>query len=442
MPVNNAQFLAGVPSPVDRIQEGVVAGQTNQLNTQQIAQNDVILENQQAAQQAAKAAAQRKTAMNEALVGIVNNPNKTSKDFIDFQLQYPEMAEQLKAPLDQMDSAQRSASLNEMINVKAAIANGETGVAIGIMEDRKTAAENSGDQAGVDQADAIIRTMKINPEAVGSMIDMSLAANDPDNFIDNFGKIKEQRRKSDLDPLNKEKLTVEIAKTRADTTKVLNESGETVAEYKSVTQNPDGSSTGINTLTGKLEVIPVGDEPLPATKAQLDATNKLIDTAKKDKRVNNFIEVSSNNDRITSALDSAAGDISLIFAFMKMLDPGSTVREGEFATAQNSGSVNENVWAAYNKAVTGERLVPSRRADFKNQAKAIFAGSRDTAEKAIAPIKAHAERFNIRGDTIEEAIFGLPNQETQTPTGLPEGTIDNGDGTFTLTDGTVIRAKK
>lgn len=36
---------------------------------------------------------------------------------------------------------------------------------------------------------------------------------------------------------------------------------------------------------------------------------------------------------------SAANDLAMIFAYMKMLDPGSVVREQEFANAQNAAGI-------------------------------------------------------------------------------------------------------
>jgi len=68
---------------------------------------------------------------------------------------------------------------------------------------------------------------------------------------------------------------------------------------------------------------------------------------------------------------SAAGDIGLVYGFMRMQDPGSTVREGEFATAQNAGGIPERVRVMYNNAVRGERLDPKVRADFVTQAEKI-----------------------------------------------------------------------
>ena len=66
---------------------------------------------------------------------------------------------------------------------------------------------------------------------------------------------------------------------------------------------------------------------------------------------------------------SAAGDMSLIFGYMKLLDPGSTVREGEYANAQNAGGVPDRVVASYNKLINGQILSESQRKDFLGQAK-------------------------------------------------------------------------
>ncbi len=66
---------------------------------------------------------------------------------------------------------------------------------------------------------------------------------------------------------------------------------------------------------------------------------------------------------------SPAGDLALIFNYMKMLDPGSTVREGEFANAQNAGSIPTTIAAQYNKLLTDKgMLTTSQRTDFVSQA--------------------------------------------------------------------------
>ncbi|CAM4320914.1 lytic transglycosylase domain-containing protein [Stenotrophomonas indicatrix] len=76
---------------------------------------------------------------------------------------------------------------------------------------------------------------------------------------------------------------------------------------------------------------------------------------------------------------SAQNDLALIFSYMRMLDPASVVREGEFATAQNAAGVPDQIRNAYNKAVNGERLNPEQRTGFVSSAK----GLRDQAQQQI-----------------------------------------------------------
>ena len=68
---------------------------------------------------------------------------------------------------------------------------------------------------------------------------------------------------------------------------------------------------------------------------------------------------------------SAAGDLSLIFGYMKILDPASVVRETEFANAQNAAGVPDQIRNMYNRALRGERLGENQRDDFVNSAKKL-----------------------------------------------------------------------
>jgi Spy/CpxP family protein refolding chaperone len=61
---------------------------------------------------------------------------------------------------------------------------------------------------------------------------------------------------------------------------------------------------------------------------------------------------------------TSAGDMGLIFALMKVYDPTSTVREGEYATAANSGSIPQQFLNIYNKTKDGQKLQPEQRAQF------------------------------------------------------------------------------
>jgi hypothetical protein len=135
---------------------------------------------------------------------------------------------------------------------------------------------------------------------------------------------------------------------------------------------------------------------------------------------------------VASAEDpSAAGDLALIFNFMKVLDPGSVVREGEFATAAgaraeltraaNEGTVIPAVVAqAMQRLETGLRLLPEQRNDFLNRAGMLYSSAAErhkgvrsyyeTEVRKIAP-EATLPSFGYAGD-----VFRL--DEVDAPTDL------------------------
>lgn len=71
--------------------------------------------------------------------------------------------------------------------------------------------------------------------------------------------------------------------------------------------------------------------------------------------------------------NTPADSIAMIFGVMKTLDPTSTVREGEYATVQNSGTVDQTVTNLYNKLLAGGApLTPEQRAQFSDMARRQF----------------------------------------------------------------------
>jgi hypothetical protein len=97
---------------------------------------------------------------------------------------------------------------------------------------------------------------------------------------------------------------------------------------------------------------------------------------------------------------SAAGDISLVYGYMKILDPGSTVMQGEQATAQNAGSVPDSVRAMYNKALTGESLAPTIRQDFYAQARNIIESQRELSSDLINRYTVVAKEYKLNPNQI------------------------------------------
>jgi GH24 family phage-related lysozyme (muramidase) len=129
-----------------------------------------------------------------------------------------------------------------------------------------------------------------------------------------------------------------------------------------------------------------------ATKLQSDFTNQSKE----------FATVQTAKKRIDASVTdpSAAGDLSLIFNYMKILDPGSTVREGEFATAQNSAGIPDIIRARYNQLISGERLAAPQRADFLDRATKLYDAQEKQHFQIVDDFTQKAERYGINPNDV------------------------------------------
>jgi hypothetical protein len=65
-------------------------------------------------------------------------------------------------------------------------------------------------------------------------------------------------------------------------------------------------------------------------------------------------------------------DISLVFSFMKVLDPGSVVREGEFETAKKYTSTLDSLGVKFDQVMKGTLLSPTQRENIKKSMEKRF----------------------------------------------------------------------
>lgn len=131
-----------------------------------------------------------------------------------------------------------------------------------------------------------------------------------------------------------------------------------------------------------------------------------------------FLEQRTAMGRVNAALaspDSPAGDLALVYAYMKILDPGSAVREGEVANAGNAGGVPEVVLTAYNQLLRdGQRLTPEQRKDFYSNATKTFAAARAEQLERDTRYMGQARDVGIPDSMLGH--FQLPNDA---PGGAP-----------------------
>ena len=100
-----------------------------------------------------------------------------------------------------------------------------------------------------------------------------------------------------------------------------------------------------------------------------------------------------------ASLNTGAGDIAVIFQYMKMLDPRSVVRENEVAQVENAGGVPDNIRNLYNKTLTGVILPDAVRQQILEAAFSMYENQQkiyDETYDQYRKIAASPERdFNL-----------------------------------------------
>lgn len=178
-------------------------------------------------------------------------------------------------------------------------------------------------------------------------------------------------------------------------------------------QGADGSVAPAN--------LPGMAEPGPSKKT-FDAEHKLRQEYTAQPQVKEYQTVRNAYLNVTGAAKdpSAAGDLSMIFAYMKMLDPNSVVREQEFANAQNAAGVPDRIRNVYNRILAGERLNPNQRKDFISQAEKLHTSSRKQYEAVRSQFGSIAKKSGLRPDQIMVDYGIAPADQTQPPQPTPQ----------------------
>lgn len=159
-----------------------------------------------------------------------------------------------------------------------------------------------------------------------------------------------------------------------------------------------------NPNTGTFSVDPVAKQRLEQVAEQASATGKLEfkdrQSLNKDVTgiIKNTVGIANTAKDLgkLSKIKSGPSSIALVFKFMKALDPNSVVREGEFATAQNSAGIPESISNIYNKLMKGERLGDVQIGQFVETAEALADEAIESSNQEVGSL------LNTFGDTIDD----------------------------------------
>lgn len=115
----------------------------------------------------------------------------------------------------------------------------------------------------------------------------------------------------------------------------------------------------------------------------------------------------SMNRLVTGAMaNNAAGDMAMVYSYMKLLDPTSVVRESEYATAENARGVPDTVRNLYNKILEGTRLTPEQKTNFVNLGRQLWDGQSQMQDTRSGYFTNLAKGSGISPDLIVQDFSG------------------------------------
>ena len=379
---------------------------------------------------------QQAQAMQGELATLARNPNATATDFTQLMIKYPTLSTELEKSWGVLNAQQKENEIGYGSKVLFALEGGQPQIAKDLVQERVTALRNAGREDEAKKQEVLLGVIDTNPDVAKVSTNLSLvAALGPEKYQDLRTKIETEKRLAAEEGRKVELQPFAVGKARAETIikeaeakfapekfgAELNLTNAQIEASKAARRASDAAAkkSGADAARAQAEANQIAAGVIPAEKRP-EAESKF--RKEYSDQTKGYQEVKSAYGRVKASEDSAVGDLSLIFGYMKMLDPGSVVREGEFATAQNAAGVPERIQNIYNKVISGERLNAGQRKAFKGQAEKLY----QTAAEQEKVVRSGLTRMATGYGLNTANIF---YEATETPPGQPQpGTSTAGAG--------------
>ena len=157
-------------------------------------------------------------------------------------------------------------------------------------------------------------------------------------------------------------------------------------------------------------------------KAETDAMNNNFDRAKKIRgeiasASKDFKKVKAAYNRIESLEPTPIGDMGLIFNFINMLDPTSTVRTEEYDSVEAAASVPERLKGQYEKVLSGKSLTVPQREDILRQSGNLYKSAESNNEKTVRMFVNIGKGYGVKKEQLlgpeEDSSENIVNSMTQ-----------------------------
>lgn len=330
--------------------------------------------------------------------------NPTPDKFVKLQLQYPDKAAGIKGAWDTLDSAQQDAIFRNGMEISNAMRTGNVDVAKQKLQTTIDANKNAGKDTS--QYEHILNTLDSgNTNGAITAADLFLSSVNPKKYEDIY-KARQSRAEEEKTGAEAKIKGEEAARAKEAQQAALDKAAADLGLTKAQTNKAMVETAGLG-IDNKKKVLEY-DALLAGGGVDPEKKAGLEDSLRKEYVTNtgDYSKVRSSYENILAAKPDAVGDMSLIFGYMKMLDPGSVVREGEYATAANTAGVPDAVRNAYNRLIDKEPLTPALRTSFKEQAKKIYEQSSKQEKRVRAGIERVADSRKLDKANIFYEEYG------------------------------------
>lgn len=115
-----------------------------------------------------------------------------------------------------------------------------------------------------------------------------------------------------------------------------------------------------------------------------------------------FREVQSAHDQIKTALSiaSPASDLAAATKIMKILDPGSVVRESELGMAMAASGLMDRINNYAQMTMSGQKLTPEQRKDFGKLADELYAAAEGRYNQSVEEYQGTAKDYGLNASRV------------------------------------------
>ena len=405
------------------------------------------------------------------LENLFKDPNATAEDYARVTAFLPkDQAEGVRKSFEMMTGEQQQTRLAQSGQIFSALKAGQPEIAKNLLKDQAVALRNSGRENDAKAAETYLQLIELNPIGAQTTIGLMMAQlPGGKEYLENVDKTLGTMRAEAKAPseLIEAKAKADKAEADATTAQATASTAKEKAAADALKATADAQQAAVKAKYAEREAVDAivkRASDLGLTKAQtnevLARTNKLgVETKKAVLELENFkktggadpakifeqeeklrkefqtrtkvygeLGTTFSNINASAKAKTGPGDIALITGFMKMLDPGSVVRETEFATARDTAGLYERLLNTSQKLQSGQlfTLDSKQRQEYVDLAQQYLKAAQKKADQDRKDLNAVVTNYKLNPDNVfgPEPVGGGRGAVNPPAANQPNVTVD------------------